>query len=395
MIISQNDNLNINNKNTKIKSFLCVLAIIFLFFPSGIVSFFHSLDSYVRIFQILGFGFIILFFLFSGRRIIVNQCFIFSVLILLIETLTTLYRGGSVLKALFECFRFVGIIWMITNEGRDPQSKIYGYLKTICYIIGILSLLFSMFAGVSNTSLFGLEGEFPNFAIPILAILFLDFQQKRRFEKIFFIVFSFLSFYCMIFVIDSSTAKVGSVFIVALVIFDRFAKKINPKVFLIIFAISFIAIVFFRITNYLGFFIEKVLNESITLHKRTFAWDYSIELIKDSPIIGYGYIEKEFQYSIIYKYTNKWFAHPHDELLRLYLIGGLFNVLSIIGLMISTAKVLSKNYQEKCVRIISYTLFTMLIMSIVETCYNSYFYLLIAFAFNSDAIIKRYGYLLR
>ena len=375
---------------TRFLSFVCICAILFSFFPTGILSYVPLIDRYIRLVQFAGLACIVVYFLFSARLVVVNRGILYAFAILLIELFTTLFRDGSVVKVLFETIRFVGIIWMITNEGRNSFSRIYDYLIAVLYGMGIFSLLYSIFINVSNTSLFGLEGELSNYAIPIIAILYMDSIRRNRLQKILYYIFAAVMIYCMLFVIDSSTAKVGSVLIVGLVLFDRFAKKVNPTKFFWIFVICFLLIVIFRITNYFGFIIEDVLQESITLHKRTYAWDYAIDLIKESPIWGYGYIESMYQYSIIYKVTNGWFAHPHNELLRLYLLGGLFNVISAVGMMFYTAKRLNRYYQYKSIRIITYALFTMLIMSIVETCFNSYFYLLIGFAYSAQAIIEKY-----
>ena len=384
-------NYTLKVSKRKITGAICICAILFSFFPTGILSFVPLLDKFERVLQLIGLMFIVLYFVATARFVRVNKgvCFVFVVF--LAELFSTLFADGSLYKVMYEGFRFAGTVWMVVNEGKDVDSKFFDYLKRTLCVMGVLSLLFSMLAHAANTSLFGLESEFPNYAIPTCAVLLIDVHNRKNFEKKLFAVFIVLNAFCMLFIIDSSTSKVGAIVLIGLLLCDRVAKRISPRALVSIFLVAFILVIFFRITNYFSYIIVDVLKESITLHKRTYAWDYAIELIQKSPILGYGYIEKKYQYSIIYKYSGCWFAHPHNELLRIYLLGGIVNVIAVIGLMYYTASVLKKYYEEKSVRILSYALFAMLIMSIVETCFSSYFYLLIGLALNAKVISIKYG----
>lgn len=373
--------------NRSYKTILCIVSLFFLFFPTGLFLFFPSLSNYYRAVQFLGLFFVLLYILVSVKEISINKGIVLSILILLVELLSTTISGGSIFKALYEGIRLVGVLWIVSNEIKRNAFGFYDRLKMCLYIIGIANVLFSFYWYENNTSLFGLNGEFPNYAIPVIAIVALDYNKKGTIEKFVFSLFVIVNAYCMLFLIDSSTAKVGVVVLSMLFIFDRFTNKVSPTILLYVYLGLVLAIVVFRITNSFGFVIEDVLGESITLHKRTIAWDYAFELIGAAPILGYGFLGSEYQYSIVYKYTNGWFAHPHDEILRIFLIGGIISVILVVCMMFYIVGRLRTCYSYKSIRIITYALFTMLIMSIVETCFNSFFYILIAFGLNSDLVI--------
>ncbi len=66
------------------------------------------------------------------------------------------------------------------------------------------------------------------------------------------------------------------------------------------------------------YIIEDVLGKDITFTGRTFLWDRSLTLIGDSPIIGYGYLDKDW----FTTYLHSKAIGPHDFILAQLLQGG-------------------------------------------------------------------------
>lgn len=373
--------------NKNIESFLCMFALFCTFLPAGLLDQLAVSDVLSNLLEYSSLILYIVIILFHSRGLALNKAIYFSILIMLIEVTTTLLSGGNVYKAIFETAKFVLILIVIYNECYHLNRYIVKYVVILCIAYGLISGVFSLM-NPFTISIFGVRTEISNYIIPIVAILIMEFCNMSFMMKILSVITIGLSIISVYFYIDVSTAKVALLLVILMCSLDNFCKKISPFFLVSFFCVLNLGIVVFRLNEYLGFFIEGILKESITLHKRTFAWDFAFDLIKQSPILGYGYIDKQYQYSILYKISNGWFSHPHNEFLRLYLVGGLFNIFAISGLIISTTRTLKKYYYNKKIRMITYSLFTMLIISIDETCFDSFFYVVLAFAISSEYFIK-------
>lgn len=376
--------LKINN--IKIESILCICAVIFTFLPTGLLDQIGVPELYVNLLECASLVIYSIYILVHTKRLAYNRTIVFALLVLVIEVLTTMLRGGHILKAFFETYKMCCILIILYNEFYHLKKDIKKYITLMCVAYGLLSGIFSLL-NPFTISIFGIRTEISNYIIPIVAIIFMEFEEMPIWTKIISVITILLSIISVYFYVDVSTAKVTLFLIIFMCIFDKFIKRVRIDFLIFTFAVLFFGIVVFRINEHLGFLIEDVLKESINLHNRTIAWDYTFDLIAKSPLLGYGYIGQEYQYSILYKVTQGWFSHPHNEFLRLYLIGGVLNIVAILGMFVSTARTLKKFYDNKKIRIITYTLFTMLIMSIDETCFNSFFYVVLAMGISAEYIV--------
>ncbi len=82
------------------------------------------------------------------------------------------------------------------------------------------------------------------------------------------------------------------------------------------------------------YIIEDVLGKDITFTGRTYLWDRSLTLIGESPIIGYGYVDKEW----FTTYLHAKAIGPHDFILAQLLEGGVF----LLGVYLVTCVVAIK-----------------------------------------------------
>src|SRR5690606_4992269 len=99
--------------------------------------------------------------------------------------------------------------------------------------------------------------------------------------------------------------------------------------------------------------LTKILNGELVINKnarygfttRMLSWDASVELIKDSPLLGYGAGDTQKALNTVYK--EKGYVHPlreqynaHNQFLQSWLEKGLFGLIvfiSIIGIIVQKA----------------------------------------------------------
>ncbi len=141
----------------------------------------------------------------------------------------------------------------------------------------------------------------------------------------------------------------------------------HPKVLVGLFYIGTILIVFFRITEVFEPFIVNVLKKDITFTGRTNLWDYVIDEIKDSWLIGFGQGG-----------TNIWDGwnalHPHCLILDLLYKGGVLMLLPFIWLVHKFTKFSSRHIDLPIIRIVYIVIATILFGEIVNSTQGKPFF---------------------
>ena len=108
------------------------------------------------------------------------------------------------------------------------------------------------------------------------------------------------------------------------------------------------------------YFIEDILGKNLTFTHRTLVWENAIELIKKSPLLGYGLQSPDwFKYNLIY-------LTPHNMILLILIYGGFALLLSFIFIMISVIRK-SKGYKGAYVNLLHFVLVDCLLMFSTET----------------------------
>lgn len=113
---------------------------------------------------------------------------------------------------------------------------------------------------------------------------------KGHFNLVLLLIISLSS----VLFLGSMTSAIGMFLITTYIVFNRLFK--NPKVLLIIFTILYVCIFLLLIwygndieqVKWATTFIEGTLSKDTTFSKRTVIWANAVELIRESPVLGYG-----------------------------------------------------------------------------------------------------------
>ena len=104
-----------------------------------------------------------------------------------------------------------------------------------------------------------------------------------------------------------------------------------------------------------------MLHKSITFTGRTDIWDIALKLIKNSPIFGYGVYEG---HGLIFVRGQYYYAH--NAVLEVLLQGGAVSLFFYAAIFASAAVSLYKYRKQKPAQILSFGIFTVLTMMLME-----------------------------
>ena len=151
--------------------------------------------------------------------------------------------------------------------------------------------------------------------------------------------------------------------------------------FLALFAVGFIALVFFS-EQVLGFppirfVIEEILGKDITLTHRTRLWDLALAAIAKSPIFGYGIGETDNVFRInAWDEWKNWSAH--NQYLQTWYAGGTLALLALVAFLVYSSFVLQRSHDKQipgCVKAIALVFMVMLLVE--APSFNTLFFTLI------------------
>ena len=91
----------------------------------------------------------------------------------------------------------------------------------------------------------------------------------------------------------------------------------------------FFSIVLFRLQNLFAFFIEGVLHKGLSFTGRTDIWDKAIEMILESPFLGYGIAQS----GKVYRLSKGKYYHAHNAFLEILVEGGVFALIAFLMML--------------------------------------------------------------
>lgn len=215
----------------------------------------------------------------------------------------------------------------------------------------------------------GYKNEMIRTLLPALAIYSIkDMYKNKRLTKGFY----FLMFVCIYtsWKVDSKTAIVGILlFCIAIIIFSKLKlpKFFNLKTVGLFIIIASITITYFNgIAMFKNFFV--LIGEENDISTRILVWDRTINLIKESPIIGYGFRQTTQMRSLI-NLSLKWtyFSHPHNYVLYILLQGGIVGATMIIYMYTCVAKRCIRFKNSFTAKVLLFMYIAFLIMGLTES----------------------------
>ena len=183
-----------------------------------------------------------------------------------------------------------------------------------------------------------------------------------------------------------ATSVVGMIIILPVILVPRLfvrSKILNIITYLVVVALFFFGIVIFRFQYYFAFLIQGVLHKNLSFSGRTGIWDYTMDAIRQSPVLGFGSLSLEQAWSLIHQ------SHAHNIFLQMMFSGGVMSLLLFIYMHIIIAIKLMKNNHNGIASFLSVIVFSVLIVNQAEVYQSGLIFLVYVLAYHSDKIIVR------
>lgn len=313
--------------------------------------------------------------------------------------LSTILNNGELVGLLSDSILIIGFVMWVELLLKNFPIKTLQILNFIFTSLVYINIIFFFIfpegynnyyssTGLLVTRYFlGVYNQFAAYLIPAVVISVI--YSLVRYNKIIFstkvliisVLFTFVYFW-------SATSIIGISLIILYLIFIHkglLHHFINYKTISIIFITLFIVIVFMNNLSIFSFIIEDILNKDLTLSTRTRIWDIAIEMISDSFLLGYGYLEGG-RYIYLAQNIER---NAHNMFLQIFLQAGLLGFSSFVLMIIILFKKVTKYKSNKIVKFILFSLFTSSVMMLSEVYSLRFLYLIILIGIYSPQIIKK------
>src|SRR5699024_876626 len=109
--------------------------------------------------------------------------------------------------------------------------------------------------------------------------------------------------------------------------------------------------------------VENVLKKDVTLSTRTVIWNEALDMIKESPLWGYGYLGDGGKY-IVFSIVNH--KDAHNTALQYMLQHGIIGCIPLIIILLIFLNKLSFNKNDKICTFILFSFFVATTMMLAE-----------------------------
>lgn len=270
--------------------------------------------------------------------------------------LVTIYTGVLFISTRLGSGNYYNIIqriypvlsFLMFMEIQIKQHHAQNFMKAIANTCFALTVIEFVLLPVSELCwgeyIFFLSGRnqmYIGFAIGILSIYY-----YYGIHSMFFKLYLGISLVCILYGGSSNNLLAIIFFIFVMAI--GFNKKVLKIVlnFSVLFGYPLLnmGVVVFRIHEYFGFLIEGILHKSITLTSRTYIWDTALELIKQSPVWGYGVANNGNVFHVVAERINApnidaWYSGHNQYIQALYEGGFIFLIIVLIWIIYASNKI--------------------------------------------------------
>lgn len=344
------------------------LGYIFLIMPFIIPAYFYNFKTVATIIKLFK---CIIFFIFlimiltwknriskPGKYILMYQSFVFLI------GIYNKYFSFDIIVSIFLCILFE---YGLSKKDNYFLEGLYKILEFLIYINLISVLVFPN--GMYNNGVYdanwllGYKNPMIRLFIPVCAIgLLISYKKYNKFNirSKLLIIISIIT----VILVDSSTGIVGMLVFISMLLATR-SKFWREKITLFRGFIVYIISNFFVITGtaerYISFFIEGILNRSMTFTGRTTIWEKTLELIREHLFIGIGDCPSEMMEAIIVG------PHPHNYFLYILLQSGIIGIIILLLGIKSADKCVKISNDKKACNIMVAALLSFYIMGITES----------------------------
>ena len=328
-----------------------------------------------------------------------KKCSMFTILMIIYNltmVISTILNSGNVIGCIGTTINTTALVMLteiMLREDVDLMFRSYIRLLDIYLIINTISLILPV--GVLSldqpTPIFflGIDNRFIFYYLPIIYFRFCySYYKFNRLQKMDIFIYLLCLFtliyrWCV-------GAMLGLLIYIPFLLFivnSKFLEKIcNLFTYFITALVSNYLIVVVGIQTYFQDFIENTLKKDITFSARTLVWQFTMEWIKQKPIIGNGY-----EYSEVIMKKNRGANHPHNYMLTILYRGGII-LFSIFVCMIVLAAIKMRKFMDKKItKMIAFTIFASLMMSLMDSFDFALFFVMIQLGYHIEDILVKKG----
>ena len=347
-------------------SLLTLLLIVFPFFKPDIVVSFPNINILFCVYLLVSIVVIAINYAKKNR---LSFFLIMYFIYVIIAIFSTFINDGNILKAFFDFLQNIGIIMLVELYSKNDTKKLFKVFLILFYFYTIANTIsFIIYPqGIIQTEitkapiyLLGIDNRFAFTYLPGVCIVAIyELLSKQKLTKITYF-YLLLTYFTFIYFWSAGALVAESLMIL---FFFLLYKKIHikPTNYFYFSIIGFISLVFLRIQNLFKFLIVDILHKDLTLSSRTLLWDKSIDIIKDNLFIGIGVQKNNVMINNISAY------HSHCYYLNILLQSGIFGLLSFLTVIYISLRELSKCKNDMISKIVSFTIFALLVMLLADT----------------------------
>ncbi len=364
------------------KSNISKLGIFFMLIPIFQPKIFtqYTITTYIYILLNIGLLIYLLVKFYKDNVKISKPCFVWIIyrVWLLISSLIANNLSG-ILQWGYLSIMVFNLFLIFDLCKKDKQIKLLDcifQLSTILLFINLITLILfprgiikSTFYNVTDSDYFflGIKTQFTTMIFPGLsAILFLYQYNKQKYKKkliLFIIIALFNVFYKSI-----STAIIGLILLVILLLIEKVSKiKFTSKFYIICVILFQVLIVFFNIQILFSSFFSNVLHKDATLSSRIYIWQNAKDLLINESLFtllfGNGVVEHN---EVVYYSGDYW--QPHNQLLVWLYNSGIFGTLYILyffNLLLKNSENNNKFYRKNLLICV-----TIMLMTVTEVYFD-------------------------
>ena len=306
------------------------------------------------------------------RQDIIYKIIIFELWIVVI----TVFKGNNMLRAVTDFITISALFLMIELFAKIDFKKFINVFEKLLLILIIFQILTEilfpnglkadLYTNTENP-LFFVTTDNGTFGLLCLFIFIFNFNRKTYADnkKIKYIIYNFLSLSTAI-LSRSSTALICTVTLIIGIFCSRIKnfKIIERKSLWIILFLIVVYFIFAGPNSLIIKFISNITNKR-NFTGRDFLWNEAIQLIIESPLIGYG--------RRIEDYLKVWGGtySSHNIFLETMLQGGIIALILLIRIILNTLKDISRLNNKQVKKISFVTLFILLISMMMEANVHS------------------------
>lgn len=303
---------------------------------------------------------------------------------------STIINNGDIMTAINNAIAIITVSALIEYtfkvDAKISFCVIY-YIFGIYTILNFINVIIST-RGTGNvngsmTFLLGIDNRFIFTYLPMICfgLIYNNLAHKKNRLLIIFLLVGLIT----VIYTWSVGAVLGISLLACYIVFilkdnNRSEKLTFKHYILIIFSLN-ILIVFFQFQNYFSNFITVYLGKDVTFSGRTFLWNLGISEIEKAPFWGYG-INETLLKSKLYG-----LEHFHNYFVNLIYQGGLISLLLFLIMNIIALKKIEKYKNTYIAKVITFIIFTSLILSLVDTLDYTYFFVFYLIAGNIEKLV--------